>query len=71
MTFQWVILLLSFFEISSSLSSQDRIDSVIQANYRAMQNNYENLEFGKQLTFTMNSKKNLLLFSHNAKVIQL
>ena len=71
MTFQWVILLLSFFEISSSLSSQDRIDSVIQANYRAMQNNYENLEFGKQLTFTMNSNKNLLLFSHNAKVIQL
>ena len=55
MTFQWVILLLSFFEVSSSLSSQDRIDSVIQANYRAMQNNYENLEFGKQLTFTMNS----------------
>ena len=57
MTFQWVILLLSFFEISSSLSTQDRIDSVIQANYRAMQNNYENLEFGKQLTFTMNSNK--------------
>ena len=36
-----------------------------------MQNNYENLEFGKQLTFTMNSNKKSTFVFHNAKVIQL
>lgn len=58
MTFKWIFLLPFLFNL---FSSQSRIDSVIRANYRTIQNTQENFDFWSNETFTILSNKKTTL----------
>lgn len=58
MTFKWIFLLPFLFNL---FSSQSRIDSVIRANYRTIQNTQENFDFWSNETFTILSNRKTTL----------
>ena len=60
MTFKWIFLLPFLFNL---FSSQSRIDSVIRANYRTIQNTQENFDFWSNETFTiLSNRKTTLIY---------
>lgn len=58
MTFKWIFLLPFLFNL---FSPQSRIDSVIRANYRTIQNTQENFDFWSNETFTILSNRKTTL----------
>ena len=60
MTFKWIFLLPFLFNL---FSPQSRIDSVIRANYRTIQNTQENFDFWSNETFTiLSNRKTTLIY---------